>query len=345
MEGKKKTASGTEKEAALAELDRVERELAELGPDPALEADKKSNAVLDKGKTRPLKEVKYPVAVSASELKKMEIPQIVWIVDRLLPVGVSMIGAPSKYYEEIEDLIQQGYFGMCNAVNGYDPENGVSFLHYASFWIRQSIHGYIEDCGKIVRLPRHFRGKLTKYKQFTAAMYAELNRRPTDQELCYYLDVGYEKLEELKRAAVLDKMGSLDVPVGENEESTLCDVVACPDCSENEILDKIQAEQLKTVIWTIVDDLPGIAPEVLRARFQEDLTLKETAARVGTTVEAVRQWQSKGLRELRKPSMSNELKPFIWDDYVYNQALRGNGAEHFNRTWTSSTERIALEEW
>ncbi|MFR8311332.1 MAG: sigma factor [Ruminococcus sp.] len=36
---------------------------------------------------------------------------------------------------EIEDLIQQGYFGMCNAVNGADPENGVSFLHYASFWI------------------------------------------------------------------------------------------------------------------------------------------------------------------------------------------------------------------
>lgn len=43
-------------------------------------------------------------------------------------------------YEEIEDLIQQGYFGMCNAVNGYDPENGVSFLHYASFWILSLIH-------------------------------------------------------------------------------------------------------------------------------------------------------------------------------------------------------------
>ena len=110
MEGKKKTASGTEKEAALAELDRVERELAELGPDPAPEADKKSNAVLDKGKTRPLKEVKYPVAVSASELKKMEIPQIVWIVDRLLPVGVSMIGAPSKYFKSYMAL------GLCLAV-------------------------------------------------------------------------------------------------------------------------------------------------------------------------------------------------------------------------------------
>ena len=78
---KKKTASGTEKEAALAELDRVERELAELGPDPAPEADKKSNAVLDKGKTRPLKEVKYPVAVSASELKRWKYHKLcgLWI--------------------------------------------------------------------------------------------------------------------------------------------------------------------------------------------------------------------------------------------------------------------------
>ncbi|MFR8311331.1 MAG: hypothetical protein ACLVBP_02620 [Ruminococcus sp.] len=42
----------------------------------------------------------------------------------------------------------------------------------------------------------------------------------------------------------------------------------------------------------------------------EDLTLKETAARVGTTVEAVEAMaEQRDLRELRKPSMSNELKP------------------------------------
>ena len=248
-------------------------------------------------------------------------------------------------YEEMEDLVQQGYFGLCNAVNGYDRDSGVTFLHYASFWIRQSIQRYVVECGKVIRLPSHFRGKLTKYKRFTAAMYAEFNRRPTDQELCYYLCVGYEKLEELKRAAVMDKMGSLDVPVGDGEENALCDLIACPDNPENEILDKVQAEQLKQIIWALVDDLPGECPEVLRARYQEDLTLKETAARIGTTIEAVRQWQSKGLRELRKPSRSNELKPFIWDDYVYNRSFHGNGVGSFNRTWTSSTERIALEDW
>lgn len=199
MEGKKKTASGTEKEAALAELDRVERELAELGPDPALEADKKSNAVLDKGKTRPLKEVKYPVAVSASELKKMEIPQIVWIVDRLLPVGVSMIGAPSKYFKSYMAL------GLCLAVC-----TGEKFLSF--------------QCNK----------------------YA-----------CLYLD-----LESTKR----------------RPKSRLKQIIPNGDWPEN------------FYILTAEDEVSKI----------------------------------------------NE---------GYNQALRGNGAEHFNRTWTSSTERIALEEW
>ena len=81
MEGKKKTASGTEKEAALAELDRVERELAELGPDPAPEADKKSNAVLDKGKTRPLKSHSLDmVTMDTAEEKEPS-----WLVANYIP--------------------------------------------------------------------------------------------------------------------------------------------------------------------------------------------------------------------------------------------------------------------
>ena len=41
-----------------------------------------------------------------------------------------------------------------------------------------------------------------------------------------------------------------------------------------------------------------------------------------------------------------ELQQVTWfvpeDERVYSSALWGNGAEHFNRTWTSSTERVAL---
>ena len=64
----------------------------------------------------------------------------------------------------------------------------------------------------------------------------------------------------------------------------------------------------------------------------------------GTSGEAVRQMQAKALRELRKPRYAKRLRPFLPDaDRIYSMALVGNGAGKFNLTWTSSTERVALD--
>lgn len=64
----------------------------------------------------------------------------------------------------------------------------------------------------------------------------------------------------------------------------------------------------------------------------------------GTSGEAVRQIQAKALRELRKSRYSKRLRPFLPDaDRIYGMALMGNGVGKFNRTWTSSTERVTLD--
>lgn len=52
----------------------------------------------------------------------------------------------------------------------------------------------------------------------------------------------------------------------------------------------------------------------------------------------------KALRELRKPRYAKRLRPFLPEaDRIYSMATVGNGSDRFNRTWTSSTERAALE--
>lgn len=50
------------------------------------------------------------IAASARDLEQMDVPPVVWIVDNLLPIGVSMIGAPSKYFKSYMAL------GLCLAV-------------------------------------------------------------------------------------------------------------------------------------------------------------------------------------------------------------------------------------
>ena len=80
---------------------------------------RKSGVVCDGGKARSLKEFKPIRAVTAAELDKMDIPPIEWIVDKILPVGLSMIGAPSKYYKSYMAL------GLCVAIC-----NGEKFLDF-----------------------------------------------------------------------------------------------------------------------------------------------------------------------------------------------------------------------
>ena len=92
----------------------------------------------------------------------------------------------------------------------------------------------------------------------------------------------------------------------------------------------------------MVDALPGNEPEIIRKRYQEGLTFKEIGEELGLSMEAVRQWERKGLGELRKPSRSRILEEFLEDSRIYNSALHVNGVSSFNRTWTSSTERLAL---
>ena len=77
--------------------------------------------VCDKGVSRPVKQFKPIRAVTAAELAKMDIPPIEWLVNEILPVGLLMIGAPSKYYKSYMAL------GLCIAIC-----NGAKFLSFNS---------------------------------------------------------------------------------------------------------------------------------------------------------------------------------------------------------------------
>ena len=250
-----------------------------------------------------------------------------------------------KTYVEEEDLEQEGYLGLSAAVEHYNSDEGVTFLHYASFWIKQYMSRYIKSNGTI-RLPEFMQGRIREYNKMVQKWQQNYHRKPTDEEICHFLDINWEMLENLRKAAQMAQIGSLDVPVGEEGDCSMYDLLPSAMDEEEQTLEKIQHEQLCTVLWPLVDALPGQQPQVIRARYQERRTLADIAKEKGVTLDAIRQQETKGLRELRKPSKSKQLRPFLPDDdRIYSRALQGNGVGSFNRTWTSSTERVALREF
>lgn len=246
--------------------------------------------------------------------------------------------------EEREDLKQEAYFGLYRAVESYNPNKGSSFLTWAIYWIRQSMQRYCQNNGTI-RIPVHSQEDLRQYKKLQNLFYLHMGRLPNTREYCYYLRCSVKTLESLQRNDRLSRIGSIDVPITglENDNVTIGDTVADPGDPYSEILDSVTEKQLKEILWDIVEDLPGKEPAVIKMRYQENLTYKETAARTGITTEAARQWELKALREMRRPSRARQLRTFYDFEYIYDRALHGNGAEGFKRTWTSSTERVALD--
>lgn len=193
-------------------------------------------------------------------------------------------------------------------------------------------------------MPVHVSEKIQQYRKLQNLFYLHVGRLPNIREYCYYLGCSETTLEKIRQSERASCIGSIDAPAAGSEDGsiTVGDSIADPADHYEDMLDDIEDRQLKKILWGMVDDLPDCQGDVIRARYQENLTLKQTAERTGTTIDAARRWQQKALRELRKPSRANRLRPFYETSYIYNNALHGNGTAEFNRTWTSSTERTAL---
>lgn len=213
-----------------------------------------------------------------------------------------------KAYAEEEDLQQEAYLGLCEAIRHYNPEEEVPFMTYAGYWIRQQIGRYIKSNGT-VRLPEHIQARVKEYNQMVLEWKVTIGRKPTDREICHYLRISREMLENIRKTAKMAQIGSLDVPVGEDGECSMYDLLPSAINEEEQVIEKIQQEELKEVLWSLVDSLPGEQPKVIRLRYQNGMTLRAIAEDKGVTLEAIRQQERKGLGELRKPSKKQITTP------------------------------------
>lgn len=241
---------------------------------------------------------------------------------------------------EEDDLIQEGYIGLSNAVDGYQSGQGGSFLTYAGYWVRQAMARYIQNNG-IVRIPVNRQTDIWKYQKVRSDFRREYGRRSEIHEIAAILGVSHKEVRALEKDARWAHISSTEAPIGE-DELTLGDMLPGCEGIEDDIIERADREALKAILWPMVDELPGQQPTVIRARFENGLTLRETGEMIGGTLDIASREERAALRELRKPSRAKKLRPYM-EEYIMAYAFSGCGVENFNRTWTSSTERAALK--
>ena len=197
------------------------------------------------------------------------------------------------------DLIQEGNIGLMKAVDRFQFRRGFKFSTYATWWIRQAVGRAVADYGRTIRLPVHTIEALNKVTHARRELNARLGRDPRPEELSVHLNMAPGKLQLLLDAAKLPT--SLDAAVGEDEESTLGNILrdaAALSPEEEAIRGQMAAE-----VERAMAPLNEREREVLRLRYglglDRELTLEEIGRRLSVTRERVRQIESKALAKLR----------------------------------------------
>jgi RNA polymerase primary sigma factor len=235
-------------------------------------------------------------------------------VQRLVRANLRFVISVAKKYQNrgvsLIDLIQEGTVGLVTAARKFDPDQGVKFISYAVWWIRQAILSALANQGRAVRVPLNRASDLARIFRERERLKQELRREPTAEELAEAAKLTPEVVESLQTLNAAEIR--LDAPIGDSDDSQLVERFILEEAAEPEaaVEERLLAEQIERALDTL---MPRDA-RVLRLYFGleggREHTLEEIGNVLGVTRERVRQLRDRALKRLREGELGAALESF-----------------------------------
>ena len=260
------------------------------------------------------------------------------LYERNLPLIKRMI-KPYTAYENTEDLLQESYVGLWEAVQHYETSENVLFMTYAGFWIKQSAQRYIEKCSSVVRIPSNTKQKIIRYNKTVQKLTQEQSRAPADKEVADSMQISVSEVEHLKTYS--QSISSLDAPLNDDTDTTLGESIQADYSLEDIAIDKIYEEHSKSELWGIVERYTADRENhIIKEYFMHNKSMPEIAREENLTVSRIREIKEKGLRRLRRGNAKRELyeKFEIVECGIYRNSMNKFNEHNF----TSAVEYIAI---
>jgi RNA polymerase primary sigma factor len=222
-----------------------------------------------------------------------------------------VISVAKKYQNRglpLIDLIGEGNVGLLTAARKFDPDQGVKFISYAVWWIRQAILSSLARQGRTVRVPLNRTADLSRVMRASALLRDKLGREPTPDEVAHLTGISQEIVSALLSLNAADIR--LDAPLGADGDRSLIERFSVEEMpnTEEAVLNKFRSQELARALST----LPARDAKILRLYFGleagREHTLDEIGKMLGVTRERVRQLRDRALKRLREGDVGDALK-------------------------------------
>ena len=273
---------------AEADRDILDQYFAEVSRYPLLNADQEKALA---------RKIQRGDQDSLEELVKRNLRFVVSVAKKYQNRGLPLI-----------DLIGEGNVGLLTAARKFDPDQGVKFISYAVWWIRQAILSALARQGRTVRVPLNRTADLSRVVKASQLLRDKLDREPTPEEVTELTGISLEIVQALLTLNTADVR--LDAVVGKDSDRSLIERFSMDESpnTEEEVMQGFRSTELDRAL----DTLPARDAKILRLYFglegDREHTLDEIGKMLGVTRERVRQLRDRALKRLREGHIGDVLR-------------------------------------
>jgi RNA polymerase sigma-B factor len=198
----------------------------------------------------------------------------------------------------LEDLTQVAFLALLKAIDGFDPERGLQFSTYAMPTILGELKRHMRDQSWGIRPPRRVHDLYLEVERAVDDLAQELGRHPTVAQLADSLGLTEENVLEAMEAARGRQLTSLETPTAHG--LPLSEAVAGEDRSLTDV-------ERSLAVSSLLGRLPEDEEQVLRMRFEQNMTQLKIARVLGRSQMQVSRTLARSLKRLRRLAGSEAL--------------------------------------
>jgi RNA polymerase primary sigma factor len=238
--------------------------------------------------------------------------------ERLVTANLRFVISYVKKYQghglDLSELVAIGNEGLLKAVRKFDPDQGVKFISYAVWWVRQAVLKALAEQTRSVRIPLNQNSQLIRLSRAETVLAQVLKRDPTDHEIGRLLEETPEQVRSSKQMSATEL--SLDAPIdrSDREACTLGERFAGGDGAEIE--ENTDFKLMRECIDRVFKDyLTPRERKILHLYYgldegAEAMTLEKIGALMGVTRERIRQIRERAFEKLRESPEGRSLNGF-----------------------------------
>jgi RNA polymerase primary sigma factor len=238
--------------------------------------------------------------------------------ERLVTANLRFVISYVKKYQghglDLSELVAIGNEGLLKAVRKFDPDQGVKFISYAVWWVRQAVLKALAEQTRSVRIPLNQNSQLIRLSRAETILAQVLKRDPTDQEISRLLGEPVEQVRASRQMTSTEV--SLDAPVDRSDRDAATLGERFSGIEGTDIEDRTDTRLMREFIDRVFRRyLTPRERKILSLYYgleegSEAMTLERIGALLGVTRERIRQIRERAFEKLRQSPDGRALAGF-----------------------------------